>query len=228
MSKKLIAGAAALGMLAFGTPAFAAMNSSSITITTTNRGSIDNVTTADARTGLNTALGSLGGAGGVGGGVTSAGGNNNGGAGAGNGGNGGAAGAGGYVETGDATADAGSTNDLNGTNVEVQVPTDMNSSAVGVDTDNDREFPTQNHIDNFTDARSRTGANSALGSAGGTGGTGGEVDGGDGNFNNGGATSGNGGTGGTGGMGGTVLTGAARAESGTFNFLNTSIVRVRN
>ena len=53
MTKKLIAGAAALGMLAFGTPAFADMNSSSMTITTQNRGSIDNTTKAKAETGGN-------------------------------------------------------------------------------------------------------------------------------------------------------------------------------
>jgi len=85
--KKVAAVAAGLGMLAFATPAFAAVNSSRITINVTNRGSIQNVTQADSHTGNNIALGSTGGSGGTGGDVTNSGGGNenNGGASAGNG-----------------------------------------------------------------------------------------------------------------------------------------------
>lgn len=217
-----------LSLFAFATPASAAMNSSSISITTTNRGSIDNNTMADARTGLNTALGSLGGRGGDGGDVESDGNNNNGGATSGNGGNGGNGGAGGLVSTGEAESEAGTENGLNLTDVDVQVPTDMNSASVGIDTDNDRDFPTQNHIANLTDARSRTGANTALGSEGGAADDAGDVEGGVGDFNNGGASSGMGGNGGAGGLGGTITTGRAEAVSGTVNLLNTILVRVRN
>jgi len=231
--KKVAAVAAGLGMLAFATPAFAAVNSSRITINVTNRGSIQNVTQADSHTGNNIALGSTGGSGGTGGDVTNSGGGNenNGGASAGNGGNGGDGGAGGLIETGDATADAGSSNSLNGTDVEValdcECPEDINSLTIELDVNNDRIAPTQNHIDNFTDARSRSGDNLADGSAGGNGGVGGVVDSGSGDENNGGASAGTGGEGGAAGFGGTIRTGAASSTSGALNLLNTTILRVR-
>ena len=53
--KKLIAIGTAVAMFASVAPAFAAINSSSITITVTNRGDITNHTTANSRTGFNTA-----------------------------------------------------------------------------------------------------------------------------------------------------------------------------
>ena len=214
--------------VAMSTPmlALAAMNSSSITITTTNSGNLDSSTTASAFTGLNTALGSTGGEGGNGGDVEvdGLGSNNNGGAETGNGGNGGAGGAGGWVDSGDATADAGAFNQLNTNDIDVGGDDeDMNSSSLDVGLTN------SGNLTEATDARARTGLNTALGSTGGEGGNAGdsEVDG-DGDNNNGGATTGNGGTGGVGGLGGTVLTGVASATSGSFNVSNTNIVRVRN
>lgn len=230
MAKKILAGVAALAMLAFGTPAFAAINSSSFTITTTNRGTIENTTRASSHTGDNTAEGSIGGDGEEGGDVTSDGDNNNGGASSGNGGNGGNAGAGGLVVTGNATAEAGTENSLNGTDVDVDLTDatgaseDMNSSALVIDTDNDN---IENNIDNLTRARARTGDNTAEASEGGDGEDAGDITGGVGDFNNGGASSGNGGAGGAGDIGGEVRTGHASSTSGTINLLNTSIIRVR-
>jgi len=219
-------------VFAYAGIADAAINSSSITITTTNRGTIDNITTASAYTGFNTAQGSRGGRGGDGGAVTSDGDNNNGGATSGDGGDGGNAAAGGLVDTGNATADAGTSNDLNDTVVEVDLTTaggDVNSTAVDVTTDNDLcDCPDEvNNIDNLTDARARTGLNTAEGSEGGNADDAGDIEGGTGDFNNGGATSGDGGDGGAGGLGGTIRTGAASSTAGTFNFLNTALVRVR-
>src|SRR3989344_9451791 len=136
-----IAVVAALAMVfAYAGIADAAVNSTSITLTITNRGTIVNTTTADARTGLNTAEGSVGGAGGAGGDVTSAGSENNGGAMAGNGGNGGNGGAGGLVQTGDATSEAGSENGLNGTDAEIAFDCecgDINSVTINAEVDND-------------------------------------------------------------------------------------------
>jgi len=209
------------------TPAFAAVNSTSITITTTNRGTIDNTTQADAHSGQNIALGSIGGVGGLGGNVTSAGNENNGGAVAGNGGNGGNGGAGGFVQTGDASAEAGSENSLNGSDVEVALDCDcgdINSVTIGVDTNNN---DINNNINNTTQARGRSGQNLALGSEGGDAGNGGVIDGGAGSENNGGATSGSGGAGGAGGLGGEIHTGSATSKSGSVNLLNTTFVRVR-
>jgi hypothetical protein len=227
MQKKIMAVGIALAMFASATPAFAAVNSTRITITTTNRGTITNTTTADSHTGLNVALGSTGGAGAAGGNVTSAGNENNGGALAGNGGNGGNGGAGGLVQTGDASADSGTENALNTTDAEVALDCDcgdINSVTIELDTDND---DIANNIDNLTDARSRTGENLADGSTGGDAGIGGDVDGGIGDENNGGARAGTGGAGGAGGLGGTIGTGNASSTSGTINMLNTVLLRVR-
>ena len=225
-----IAALVAFGMvLATATPAFAAVNSTRITINVTNRGTIDNVTQADSHTGANIALGSVGGSGGTGGAVTNSGGGdeNNGGATGGNGGSGGSGGAGGLVQTGNASADAGSENSLNGTDVEVELGCDcgdINSVTVELDVDNDDEY---NNINNLTQARGRTGENRAEGSTGGNGGVGGVVDSGTGSENNGGAKAGTGGAGGSGGLGGTVLTGNASSTSAAINLLNTTILRVR-
>lgn len=222
--------AAVAMVFAVATPAFAAVNSSSIVVTTVNQGTINNGTISFSHSGLNAAGGSTGGAGGVGGSVSSAGDNNNGGAAAGNGGNGGNGGDGGFVETGASTANAGTENGLNGTDLEVDLTNatdngeDVNSTRVRVDTDNDDE---DNVINNLTGAGALSGQNAAAGSAGGTGGTGGAVAGGTGDFNNGGATSGHGGSGGAGSIGGTIRTGASSSTSGSINLLNTSIVRVR-
>ncbi|MBI5470135.1 hypothetical protein HY968_02320 [Candidatus Kaiserbacteria bacterium] len=223
--------ATSMGTFAFAAPAFAAVNSTHITITTTNRGSIDNTTSARSHTGDNTAGGSTGGTGGQGGDVTSNGSENNGGALGGNGGNGGNGGAGGLVTTGDATATAGTSNDLNNTDTGVDLGDcgcgDINSLTLDVTTDNSRQYPTQNHIDNDTRAKARTGENTADGSTGGAAGNGGVVDGGVGSENNGGAHAGTGGAGGAGGLGGTIGTGAASSTAGTINMLNTSMIRVR-
>jgi len=225
-----------LGSFAFVTTTEAAVNSSSITITTTNRGTIDNDTTSTAWTGANRAGGSEGGRGGDGGDVESGAGDyNNGGAGTGAGGDGGDAAAGGLVNTGDATADAGTTNSLNNSDVEVDLTLggagDINSTSVAVDTDNQlcQCDSKVNNIDNVTDADARTGANRARGSEGGNADDAGEIesDGTDGDYNNGGATTGNGGDGGAGGLGGEVNSGDADATSGAINLLNTTITRVR-
>jgi len=224
----IVAIVAAAMILATAVPAFAAVNSTRITITTTNQGSISSNTQADSHTGQNIALGSQGGAGGSGGSVTGGGGSeNNGGAAAGNGGNGGNGGAGGFVQTGNASANAGSENSLNGTDVEVDFTCDcgdINSVTLDVATDND---DVDNTIESNTQARGRSGQNLALGSLGGSGGTGGGIDGAGGSENNGGATAGHGGAGGTGGLGGEIITGNASSTSGSLNLLNTTIVRVR-
>ena len=219
-----------LSLFAFAIPASAAVNSSSITITTTNRGSIDNDTSARSYTGDNWAGGSQGGRGGDGGEVESDGANNNGGATSGDGGNGGNGGLGGLVDTGDADATADTENALNVTDAEVDLTSaagDVNSTGIVVVTDNDREYPTQNHIDNDTRAKARTGDNEAEGSVGGNADDAGDIEGGDDDFNNGGAESGNGGDGGAGSTGGTVLTGRADSLAGTINVLNAALVRVR-
>ena len=98
----------------------------------------------------------------------------------------------------------------------------INSSSITIKTTN------RGSIKNVTTATAHTGANDAEGSVGGRGGDGGDVEGdGGGSFNNGGATTGNGGDGGNAGIGGEVLTGNASSTSGTINFLNTSLIRVR-
>ena len=223
----IVALAAIAMVFAYTGVANAAVNSTKINIVTINRGNIDNVTTADSHTGANAALGSVGGAGGLGGDVVSAGNENNGGASAGNGGSGGSAGAGGFVETGDASADAGSANDLNGTDAAVEFLCecgDINSVTLDLITDN--SDPT-NRILNRTSATARSGDNAALGSEGGEGGEGGEVNGGAGSENNGGASAGTGGAGGSGGLGGEIRTGGATSVSAAVNWLNTTILRVR-
>src|SRR3989344_3458384 len=109
-------------VFAYAGIADAAFNSRSITITTTNRGSITNDTSARSHTGNNLALGSIGGDGDDGGDVEGDNGSfNNGGAAAGNGGNGGDSGNGGWVETGDAAAEAGTENGLNTTDVDMDI-----------------------------------------------------------------------------------------------------------
>ena len=223
----IVALAAIAMVFAYTGVANAAVNSTKINIVTINRGNIDNVTTADSHTGNNTALGSTGGAGGLGGDVVSAGNENNGGASAGNGGSGGSAGAGGFVETGDASADAGTENSLNGTDAEVAFDCecgDINSVTLDLITDNNDY---NNKILNRTGATARSGDNRAEGSVGGVGGVGGDVSGGTGSENNGGASAGTGGAGGAGGLGGEVHTGKADSKSAAVNWLNTTFLRVR-
>ncbi|OGG50638.1 hypothetical protein A2763_00445 [Candidatus Kaiserbacteria bacterium RIFCSPHIGHO2_01_FULL_54_36] len=205
------------------------INSSSITINVMNRGSVVNVTQSSSHTGANIALGSTGGAGGAGGSVTAGAGNeNNGGASAGNGGSGGNASEGGLVQTGNASADAGSLNDVNTTDAEVDLgcdcPGDINGLTIDATVDNDGD---DNVITNLTRARARSGANVALGSDGGNAGNGGNVSAGAGNENNGGASAGTGGAGGSGDVAGTIVTGNANSTSGAINLLNNTFVRIR-
>ena len=203
----------------------------SITIRVCNSGTIGNTTTALSSTGGNFGGGSVGGRGGRGGSVNATLGNeNNGGASGGNGGSGGSASAGGFVQTGNASADAGTLNDVNSTDAEVEgcdCPGDINGLTIEANIDNNRVAPTQNHINNFTDARSRSGANVALGSDGGNAGDGGVVTSGAGNENNGGASAGTGGTGCSGDVGGTIVTGNSNSTSGAINLLNNTFIRVR-
>ena len=223
-------------MLAYAGVADAAINSSAIRIEISNTGVINNTTKAKAETGGNTAQGSTGGNGGVGGNVTSGSGDyNNGGASGGNGGNGGNASDGGWVETGDANANAGTENSLNGSDIEVDLTNavstgeDVNSTYIGAEikNGNDEECQCKPEINNTTKARARTGGNTAQGSVGGNGDNGGQVTSGSGDYNNGGASAGTGGAGGSGGIGGTVKTGVASSTAGTVNLLNTTLIRVR-
>jgi len=204
------------------------INASSFLISVTNRGSVNNTTDADSRTGTNAALGSTGGAGGSGGNVVSAGNENNGSASAGDGGDGGTGGAGGLVTTGDATSDADSENALNSTGVEVVSECgcggDINGATVDVITNNNDSY---NVITNLTQARGRTGENRAEGSTGGDAGDGGAVNGGAGSENNGGASAGTGSTGGSSSFGGEVRTGKSTSKSSATNLLNVSFFRVR-
>lgn len=201
-----------------------------ITIIICNSGTITSTTTAEAETGTNVAQGSSGGDGGNGGDVDPLGDENNGGASAGNGGNGGNGGAGGFIQSGDATSDAGSLNGLNRTEAEVGRDCDcgdINGMTVTIVVDNDPALPAQNTITNLSRSRARSGDNVADGSSGGNGGAGGSVDGGPGNENNGGASAGNGGAGGGSAIGGTIQTGAASSTSGSLNLLNFTRTHVR-
>ena len=199
----------------------------SITITICNSGTIINNTSASANTGGNTALGSVGGRGGRGGNVDSSGNFNNGGAGTGNGGNGGDAGDGGFVQSGNASANASTINNANGSDVEIDVPPDMNSSLLAVIIDNTASGCKCNTIENTTRARARSGENTANGSEGGDGNDSGKIDGGGGDFNNGGAGTGSGGNGGNSNDGGLIRTGNATSNSETVNLLNSIIIRLR-
>src|SRR3989344_1938631 len=159
-----------MSLLAFGAAsllatsiAFADINSSSITVTVSNSGTITNFTGASADTGSNIATGSTGGDGGAGGNVEAngAGDFNNGGATAGNGGNGGNAGDGGAVTTGAAVSSASSDNSLNDTEVDIDCASStaqtINSSSIIVS-------PTSGGtLVNDTRARTRTGLNTATG-----------------------------------------------------------------
>lgn len=225
MNKLTTAATAALTALSFATPVFADVNSSAITISNTNSGTIVSSTKASASTGGNLAGGSYAGRGGRGGDVEAEGGAAfaNGEAMAGNGGNGGNSAAGGYVSTGAASADAASANAANSNEVSVKSWGGLNSSALTVAGVN------VGAIDSRTRAKARTGGNEAEGSYAGNGGKGGEVEAEDGANNaNGGAWGGNGGVGGDSDIGGTVYTGEAVSTSGSINVLNTNLVRVRN
>jgi hypothetical protein len=248
----------------------------SVYIKISNEGSIKNYTSAKADTGDNTAEGSVGGDGGNGGqggnggyagvdggiswcGECSTGsdsfaqGGNGGTGGSGHGGN---AGDGGYIVTGNASAEAGSANELNSVDVEVEgcgCDEDQNECACippwfRRDVDNSVTIKVYNdgEIENETKAKADTGDNTAEGSEGGEGGNGG-------NGGNGGAAkvgdeqdrcgcewdlgssgdavggdAGQGGSadGGNASIGGTVRTGNATSESGSINVMNTTMVRV--
>ncbi|MBP7770653.1 MAG: hypothetical protein KA066_01930 [Candidatus Pacebacteria bacterium] len=228
--KKTLAALTALGMLATATPAFAAVNSSTLIIGNANVGSIDSNTTAVSNTGLNLAGGSEGGDGAIGGnsgGATNSGSNGDATSGnAGSGGNGGNGGAGGLVQTGNASADAGVVNSANSNNTRVRVPGGINSSTAVVAQVNAGD------IDEDTTALASTGLNLADGSEGGNGNNGGTSGAANkaGGSDNGNATSGSGGAGGhggAGGLGGTIGTGASTSKSGAVNVLNTNFLRVR-
>ena len=94
---------------------------SGIRIITCNRGSISNSTVSFSSTGNSTAGGSTGGSGGTGGAIVTPGGgsNNNGGTTSGSGGSGGAGGRAGFVLTGRATSESGTSNSLNTTLIRV-------------------------------------------------------------------------------------------------------------
>jgi hypothetical protein len=219
-------------------PAFGETNSSSIRIEVANRGTIDNETSADASTGGNWAGGSRGGRGGDGGDIEVDGNGdfNNGGASTGDGGDGGDAAPGGLVNSGNATSNAVSENDANGTEFEFDAGGDMNSSEVvavinnRLNDDDDACGGCRtdvNNIDNETRARARTGGNDADGSEGGDGDDAGDVEvDGNGDFNNGGASTGSGGDGGDGDIGGTINSGNAEANSAAINLLNRVMVRI--
>lgn len=169
----------------------------------------------------------------------------------GNGGNGGNGGVGGTVQTGDATANAGTENVVNSNDVKVEGC----GCDAGVNYDEDRvddisvnnkvrlEVENNGFVLNSTSAYAKTGWNRAEGSEGGDGaraGSGGDGDKADADADsghNGGdasadADGGNGGKGGNGGMGGEgsegglVVTGEARSNSGTINVVNANLIRV--
>ncbi|MBI5457001.1 hypothetical protein HY969_04670 [Candidatus Kaiserbacteria bacterium] len=245
----------------------------SVTITVSNSGTINNETEAKADTGDNDADGSYGGDsddggdGGDGGRAKVEGGLDwnwcecddsgseaNGGVG-GNGGdsNGGNAGPGGLVDTGDASAEAGTVNTLNTVDIEVvgcgceEEETDDCCGGGRGDVDNRVVITLSNSgtINNETEAKADTGDNDADGSYGGDsddGGDGGDggnakVEGDDGencdcvppsggNANAGGGGEGGDTNGGSSDVGGTIRTGDARSESGTVNLMNTVLIRV--
>ena len=208
-------------------PACPPVSSGGITINICNSGSITNSTSAKSSTGGNTAGGSVGGRGGAGGDISSSGNNNNGGASGGSGGNGGNGGAGGLVATGDATANADTVNDANSSDVNLEVPEEMNSSSIAIIISNlSTRCDCGSSIGNSTRARASTGENLAEGSSGGDGGSAGDITAGGGDNNNGGASTGNGGRGGAGGLGAEVRTGGATSSSGSFNSVNRTIIRV--
>lgn len=177
----------------------------SVYIKVSNSGTITNVTTATASTGGNKAGGSYGGNGGTAGdggnggraeveggfgnwcgecgssdGSSAEGGNG----GTGGSAHGGDAGAGGYVDTGNASAESGSANELNNVDVAVEgcgCEEDENDCACippwfRRDVDNSVKIKVYNDGDivNVTNAGAETGDNKAKGSYGGTGGTAGD------------------------------------------------------
>ena len=133
------------------------------------------------------------------------------------------------MRSGNADASAGTVNDANNSDVDLEVPPDMNSSSLTVLIDNLSITGCKcsgNAIENYTHARARTGENAAEGSTGGSGGDAGDIEAGSGDNNNGGASSGDGGAGGNASRGGTVLSGNASSVAATLNKLNTTRVRV--
>lgn len=187
-----------------------------------------NETSAEASTGGNYAGGSTGGNGGAGGGISGDGGSqdvNN--ATLGSGGNGGNGGAGGLVTTGDATANASTSNIVNTTDIDVNDCACDNATS----TSGDVRIRTRSNafVINGTYAVARTGHNYAEGSTGGSGGRGGSISatGGEGDgqeIDD--VTTGNGGQGGLGDIGGEVSSGVANSTASTENIVNRTRVRV--
>lgn len=207
----------------------------SVHITNLNGAAVFNETNAGANTGGNVAGGSNAGNGGDGGDIENEGDGNQRvrGSGTGNGGRGGDSSDGGYVQTGDADAEANTVNVVN-SNV-----TDVDSCGCEGEEDGKTRVRVFNGnlalVGNSTNAGANSGLNGAAGSNSGNGGDGGEIENeGEGNEEEGGnqrvrnTTTGNGGAGGNSGIGGTVLTGGASARSNTVNVVNSNLTRVRN
>jgi hypothetical protein len=282
MTKKfnyVVATATTIAMLASATPAFAWGNNggdvdveNKATIEVSNWGTVVNTTTSSASTGGNWAGGSEGGNGSMGG-DGEEGGNadadadaddngdadadatgGNGGNG-GKGGNGGNGGLGGQIQTGDATAEAGTVNTVNTNDLAIEGC----GCDAGVDYDEDNvddisvedeakiKLSNGGFVVNYTDAHAKTGFNWAAGSEGGNGSMGGDGEEGgnadaDADADAGyhgddadadadavggeGGNGGKGGNGGTGAAGGLVITGAAHSVAGTINVVNTNLVRI--
>ncbi len=226
--KKFAAVATSLAMLAPAGLALADDDySSRVHVHNSNRAVVINSTDADANTGDNWAGGAEGGNGGdAGWGVNVL--TEDTGATGGNGGNGGTAGEGGTVDTGNASADAGTINAVN-SNV-----TSVRGGGCGCDDDIDdvhvsRSVHNYNRalLVNRTDADADSGDNAASGAEGGNGGDAGTA------VNvltdDTSAKGGNAGNGGNAGAksGGLVVTGRADSRAGTINVVNTNITRVR-
>lgn len=212
MTKKfnyVVATATTIAMLASATPAFAWGNQNNggdvnvenkASISVSNWGSVVNSTTASASTGGNTAGGSMAGNGSTGGngdeggnatanadatkGDATAGAMGGNGGNGGKGGNGGNGGVGGQIQTGNATAEAGTMNQVNTNDVSIEGC----ACGAGVDFDEDNvddinvedsaKITLENggFVMNYTDARATTGDNKAEGSTGGDAGKGGNGD----------------------------------------------------
>ena len=192
-----------------------------VVVTTENSASVGNLVVAQSSTGGNIAGGSIGGDGGNGGSIVN-GGEDVEGSSTGRGGNGGHSSLGGTVITGDAVTEAVVGNDVNSTNVLVDL-----CGCEGGD-EGDVRVRTSNHettVRNGVFAKARTGWNQADGSDGGNGGQGGSiVDSGDDVED---SSTGSGGTGGTSGPGGLIDSGSAYSGAGAVNVVNRTVVRVR-
>ncbi len=215
--------------------AYTASADDSVRVTNLNGAAVFNETNAGANTGGNLAGGSNAGDGGNGGDIENEGDGNQRvrGSGTGNGGRGGDSSDGGYVQTGDADAEANTVNVVNSNVTEVDscgCEGDRGETRVRVFNGN------LALVGNSTNAGANSGLNAAAGSNSGEGGNGGDIEnegdgdeeeeGGNQRVRN--STTGNGGAGGGSGIGGTVLTGGASARSNTINVVNSNLTRVRN